>query len=567
MTEISKATGTPSQAISPYEVKVGGAYRGIKLNDKNYHGAEVSVEVGQSFPHQKNPGKGAKSLQGFIAGQASVGWHAPQSEGAALQTTGFAFKGGVKKQTENFSASLWGSIGTEFFNSERVNPKSEEIPVALNNEAGLSLGAGINFGFFRDVLSLEAGMKSVLGIPGDPQTEYPWPAAYNSLSFFAGAGLNLAKLVGEQRGFAEPDWEKFREGLVLGVIADSSYTYNFNRPADGTNALRIFDKVANTRPMGNLFQISLKRPADQDSPIGFGIVLDVGENVPTSAAADSFNSNYHDLQQLFAEVYAGKCNVQVGKFATIIGYEVLEPVNNQLSRSWQFGLAIPFTHGGALASCQVHDKVTLKFGGVNNWDALAKRNTGFSGIYGLFADPTDWLSLSVTGATGVDQSVENTRLLNIVDGIITLSGGKRFPMSLSFNGDWGYQGNGGEDNPQAHWLAGSLNPRIDFNHYVSLSARGEILHDPEGVRTGNTQTLGHVAGTGHLRPVPEKYFMYIPLEIRLEARHDQALGEATPFLKGDQANNAQTTLALSATFNFANLLDPNFWKKKEDKEK
>lgn len=551
---------TPKTNLStqpaPYHLKVSGGYRGLNLNGKRYQGGQVGIEAGQSFPHQKK-------TQGFITGEAHLTWLAPQNNGATLKTTGFGIKGGLQQKVgAGSSLRLWGSLGTEIFAIDRVNPESEPIPVSLENASGLSLSAGLSVATFKETLSLEGGLQGALGIPGTPQSEYPWPVAYSSLSWFIHAGLDVAKLVSIKRNFAKPNGEKFSEGLVAGAILDSSYTHNFNQPADGLNASRIFDTAAN-RPMGNLAQLSLVRPADDDAPVGFGIVLDMGENANVSQASDSFSGNYLDLQQVYTELHLslGKGLIlQVGKIPTIIGLELIEPTNNQISRSWGFGLAIPFTHGGALASYNLNNKVEIDFGLVNGWDNLYNRNTGISGLWGVFVTPKDWASFSVTGATGLDQSTGAPRLLNVVDGIVSFSGGKRFPMSLTLNGDWGHQGEGGEDSPKANWVAASINPRVDFHHHVGVSARLEDFYDPQGVRTGAAQNLIHGAATLHLKPMPQKFFVYLPLEIRAEFRRDGSQG-AAPFFRGEQSSNRQNTLAVSATINFSDI--KQMWRKEK----
>ena len=68
--------------------------------------------------------------------------------------------------------------------------------------------------------------------------------------------------------------------------------------------------------------------------------------------------------------------VMVGKFATILGYESFDAINNPFySHSYLFS-AVPFTHVGALASYQLNDQLGLKLGVTRGWDMATEDNNG-----------------------------------------------------------------------------------------------------------------------------------------------------------------------------------------------
>src|SRR5436309_5327290 len=74
--------------------------------------------------------------------------------------------------------------------------------------------------------------------------------------------------------------------------------------------------------------------------------------------------------------------VKAGKFVTLLGYEVIESPNNlNFSRSFLFGLAIPFTHVGALLSYSPTERLTVTAGPVVGWD-VAKDNNDWGGSRG-----------------------------------------------------------------------------------------------------------------------------------------------------------------------------------------
>lgn len=449
-----------------------------------------------------------------------------------------------------FSLHLFAGLGANIFYSEDLNFGTEGSYVLDNKaEQVFTLGGGLTLG--RRIFILSGAYQPSKGLNLADPGGINAPRPFSTDAYFLQLGLDLVALTEWGGGkFPMPPMEHFGEGLALGVILDGSYTYNFGKPETGENALRIFD-TANDRPMFNLAQFSLVRETDEKTPLGLGMVLDTGENPNVSGANESLNGENWDMQQLWGEVrlpIGEGLTLRGGKFATIIGYEVIEPINNQLSRSWAFGLAIPFTHIGVLAAYPFSEKFTMKAGVINGWDNVLGHETGPAGLAGVFADPVDIFSWSLSGAAGAN----GDHALTVLDAIgIFKTPDEKF--SIALNLDWGHEGSGGPDNlPAANWVAASLNPRYDFNHFVSTSGRVEVFHDPQGARTGGAQTLTHGALTFHLRPIPEESHPYSPLEIRTELRHDMSSDE--PFLAGAQPAGSQTTLALGATLAYENLL-------------
>jgi hypothetical protein len=81
------------------------------------------------------------------------------------------------------------------------------------------------------------------------------------------------------------------------------------------------------------------------------------------------------IPQLYAEVAMGDLSVKVGKFFTLIGYEVVgAPGNFFYSHSLTMFNSEPFTHTGALATYSGFDNVTLYGGWTAGWD------TGFDSV-------------------------------------------------------------------------------------------------------------------------------------------------------------------------------------------
>lgn len=531
--------------VPAYRLELGGGYTHVDLGNggPEFSGGHFQVRLGQDFVvHPQH--------NFFIGGVFRNAYLSSRDAEEDLSMAHFGIEAGYEAYLvpDMLSLFAFAGLGTNIFYSLNIRDGDEGRTVPLQNNAAfaLSLGGGLSIG--RGIFVVSGGIEPSFGLTAVPDVEYPWIEGYNPFGYYFNIGLDLARIaaVGGAE-FPDPDAQQFASGLVLGGMLDASYTYNFNQPPSGENQYRIFDTV-NDRPMFNLAQLSLVRETDEDTAFGFGLVFDAGENPNVSAAADSFSGDNFDFQQVWGEVRIPVGNglrLRGGKIATHIGNEVIEPTNNQISRSWGFGLAIPFTHGGVLARYGVTEDFEFQLGVANGWDNLYGRETGPTSLYGMSHSAADWFSWSLSGALGSDQG----RLLSVIDGIATFSAGD---FSLTANVDWGTQGEAGPENPETHWVAASLSPRYDFHHHFALSGRGEVFYDPQGARTGLPQTLGHLAFTAHIKPVPEAYYRYFPLELRAEVRPDWSTEDV--YESPDGLGGNQTTFAVSATLNFENFL-------------
>ena len=369
-------------------MEAGAGFTSHALGDgaPTYTGPYYQFRLGQSF----DIGDSERN-QFFVNGVFRHGFLSAPENGTELRLMHFGMEGGYEGWVvpDQFSLILQAGLGTNVFYSPNVNSETDDYALALNNSAALafSLGGGLSIG--RGAFTLMAAFQPSFGLTAeiaDPE-ESTTRIGYNPIGWYAGIGLDIARLVAIGGAeFAEPNGEAFAEGIQVGAIVDASYTHNFQNPATGENALRIFD-TRSDRPMFNLGQFSLVRETDARVPFGFGVVIDAGENPNVSAAGDSFSGDYIDAQQIWAEVRMPVGNgltFRGGKVATIIGNEVIEPTNNQISRSWGFGLAIPFTHGALLASYPIIDEEDHNFeitlGVANGWDNLYGQNTGATAL-------------------------------------------------------------------------------------------------------------------------------------------------------------------------------------------
>lgn len=306
-------------------------------------------------------------------------------------------------------------------------------------------------------------------------------------------------------------------GFQFGGLMYGSYNYNFNSPDSGSNNMRIFDQNHNDFTM-DLLQLEVSK--ETESGVGFHAVLDYGETAGLiqSDWGGDLAHNF-EVQQAYMTYTFGVGNgveMKFGKFATLLGGEVIEsPYNPNVSRSFMFGYAIPFTHTGVLFSTALNDNISLTAGVVNGWDNVRDNNNGktFLGSLGLELGDLAWTFNGVFGAEDDDSGSSKS---GVFDTVLTYSPVENVDLLANFDYGTASEQVGGDD---ADWtglsgivtLGGGLldESLADW----SFALRGEWFSDPDGYRTGIEQDLREVTGTF-------KWQMTENLQARLEFRHD-----------------------------------------------
>ena len=306
-------------------------------------------------------------------------------------------------------------------------------------------------------------------------------------------------------------------GFQFGGLMYGSYNYNFNSPDSGSNNMRIFDQNHNDFTM-DLLQLEVSK--ETESGVGFHAVLDYGETAGLiqSDWGGDLAHNF-EVQQAYMTYTFGVGNgveMKFGKFATLLGGEVIEsPYNPNVSRSFMFGYAIPFTHTGVLFSTALNDNISLTAGVVNGWDNVRDNNNGktFLGSLGLEFGDLAWTFNGVFGAEDDDSGSSKT---GVFDTVLTYSPMENVDLLANFDYGTASEQVGGDD---ADWtglsgivtLGGGLLDEglADW----SFALRGEWFSDQDGYRTGIDQDLREVTGTF-------KWQMTENMQARLEFRHD-----------------------------------------------
>jgi hypothetical protein len=338
---------------------------------------------------------------------------------------------------------------------------------------------------------------------------------------------------------------KALKSIQVNGFVDTTFNWNFNDPkAPRENRLRIFDRPANTFSL-NLVEISLEKKAAELNSAGFRLDLDAGRDVPFFRAA-GFDAGDFDLKQAFVAYKAplGEgLTVTFGKFVTLLGAEVIEAPNNfNISRSFLFGFAIPFTHTGMLLNYPVTDIVDLTVGVVNGWDNLDDNNNAKTGIGRVGFNIADNLTIGLAGIYGAEQADRDGPKRWVIDFVTTFK--PLEPLTLVLNYDYGREeeavvlDTGLSD---GEWQGVELIGQYAFTEKFAVAVRGEFFSDNDGARTGRAQDLWETTLTLSYKWV--KHF-----ETRLEYRHDQSNVES--FDRDGKPTNSQDTLATEFIFRF-----------------
>jgi len=346
-----------------------------------------------------------------------------------------------------------------------------------------------------------------------------------------------------------------------------SYNYNFNNPNSRSNAaadntfFRVFDDKANQFTV-NQAELWIDKPTTTESPIGFGLDFIIGRDAKKihslglgiSSGDDPTKSDVFDLTQAYVTYKApiGKgLDLKAGKFVTLHGAEVIRrPSNFNISRSIQFGNAIPFTHTGITATYAFTDWLTLTGGIVNGWDNSDDNNDGKS-LHGMATiTPLKDLTVILGGTWGAEQTDRTGPKRTLLDFLVTYK--PIPPLTLTVNYNHGSEDEAfGVGTPTATWHSVSGYAIYDVTDKLSVGVRGEYFADEDGFRlsfdpnTGKPFNVWEFTLTG-------RYKLFDHLFASVEYRHDQATNSAKVFDDGNGTANAnsENTIAFELVYLF-----------------
>jgi hypothetical protein len=334
------------------------------------------------------------------------------------------------------------------------------------------------------------------------------------------------------------------DSVLVNGFASVAYSRNAGSPGDQANHLRVFDTDDDTINV-DVIEVVVQKPAAAPGEAGFRVDLVAGSTIPGATAsaglfrdADGVSGDF-DLQQAVVS-YIGKVGdglrLDVGKFVTHSGYELIEGYdgyNDQYSRSFLFGYAIPFTHTGAKLSYPLSPKVTGMLMVANGWDVV-KDNNGGKTIGGQLIATVGPATGYLNYCGGPEQAGNDSNWRHLLDVVAVVKATD--VITLGVNGDLGYETDA-LPTGSATWAGAALYARWDATPVFALAARGELFDDKDGARTGTAQTV--IEGT-----ISPSVKLGKNLVLRGDLRVDRS--DSQVFMTEDSTSSHQLTVALNA---------------------
>lgn len=338
------------------------------------------------------------------------------------------------------------------------------------------------------------------------------------------------------------------------ALADMYYLYNFTgNPSTQPPLYRAFDQTSNNFALN---YAKLGVGVDTES-VAFRLDLGAGHTAAIINASSNglvaqdpnspspltkLSSSDVLVQQAFGTWKITKdITLDVGRFVTTAGAEVIESNKNWLySRSFLFN-GIPFLHNGVRLNAAITPALKLQLGLVNGWNWDVDNNRGKTGEISVAFTPPDSDNTSVilTSYFGKEDTGSGGPTRILVDGVLGRDFGK---ASLSLNID--YLRNGSDP----WWLGFALMGRYFLTDSFNIAARGEYITSKKGGYldpdpTGTDKDLALYEGTVMAGYVVAKHF-----ELRAEFRGDFADKEI--FMKGttDPRKNQMTGTIAALTY-------------------
>ncbi len=290
-----------------------------------------------------------------------------------------------------------------------------------------------------------------------------------------------------------PPPKPWYEEIALNGFLSTSYSYNFNRPLSGTNQFRVFDFDDNTIKV-DVAELVIQKAVSKPGEAGFRIDAVAGSSIPrVSAAAGLFRdaggkAQDLDLQQAFLSYVApvgSGLRLDIGKFVSPLGYEVIEGYdgyNDNATRSFLFGYAVPFTHTGLKASYTFGDQIAGMVMLVNGWDNAKDNNTAKSFGAQLTWTPSKSVTAVANYIIGAERSDTNGDARNVIEVNAQWKATDR--IVLAVDAVYGSEPNAVTQGQTAMWNGIVGYARFGFSGTFALVLRGEFFNDRDGARTG-----------------------------------------------------------------------------------
>ena len=338
--------------------------------------------------------------------------------------------------------------------------------------------------------------------------------------------------------------ETAQKGIKLSGYVDAGYSYNFTGASAGTSDVTgRFGSDTAAKGDFNLYavKIALEKAltSENKAQAGFRTDVMIGEDAnylinrdtTSNLTNNDQNSNALFLEQAYVSIRAPVGNgwdFKVGKFVSILGYEVIERpanMNTTYGLLWQ---QMPLYYTGVLSSYKFDDYLDGKLGVVNGSqnDNNTTTSGGGDGVAVLAAlnvtapgGNANWSNNFQYSSNNDNNTVQGTNNSSTSTGVENNSSGTGYSfiynswgnwapkfaddkLLLAFNALLGTASTNGDNNnatvtnnqPGTTWFGAGAYAKYQFNDWFSLCSRGEYLggNNPSKL-TGNT---GAYNGTG-----------------------------------------------------------------------
>jgi hypothetical protein len=342
---------------------------------------------------------------------------------------------------------------------------------------------------------------------------------------------------------------------IFGHIA-GSWTWNFDDPDSEVNPGRFFDFEHN-EPILNQLDFNIERKVDASkNQLDFGGRFELmwGADaglIHANGLTDWYDDprdpeNQLDLTQLYIDVGIPVGNgllLRVGKFVTIIGQEVINPLGNSLySHSFLFTFGQPLTHTGILGSYNLSDDWAIMFGITRGWDqAWEDNNDAIDFLGGVKWAQSKDTTLILNLSAGPQQADDDDAWRYLFDLVVSHTVGDQ--LAIAVNADIGFEEDAALDGDDATWYGIAGYAGYKLTDELGLNARAEWFGDPDGGRTGLDLDLFELTVGLNVKPfAKDRWGQYF--QIRPELRVDFASEDVFDGLSDD----TQITFGVDAIF-------------------
>ncbi len=264
-----------------------------------------------------------------------------------------------------------------------------------------------------------------------------------------------------------------------------------------------------------------------------------------------------DIFQLYVDVNIPVGNglkIRVGKFATLLSYEYVNPTLNPFySHSYLFN-NVAFSQTGVLGFYTINDKWSVTAGATRGWDASTEDNNGSSVDFlgQVTYTHSDSLSVFFTTSVGPQNNDDSSHYRVTLNPIVVWKATKE--LTIGVEGLYNYDGgkNGNAPSPSHaygdNWGV-AVYASYFINEYLTLNLRGEKFHEYTLSEDTGKASTNYYEGTIGLTitPMPKDNLLK-NLIIRPEFRYDWS--EDSVFATGNKTYQDRFSAGLDVIFKF-----------------